>query len=88
MIRLIGILAGLFFSVAVLWALATGIGPAFSTLSDEGQFVEPTAEHEFHKHPKKLALQSDGAFGTWDLAQLQRGFQVYKEVCSACHGLQ
>lgn len=87
MIRLIGILAGLFFSVAVLWALATGAGPAFSTLASEGQFVEPTVEHEFYEHPKTLALQSDGAFGTWDLAQLQRGFQVYKEVCSACHGL-
>jgi ubiquinol-cytochrome c reductase cytochrome c1 subunit len=28
-----------------------------------------------------------GVFGTFDQAQLQRGFQVYKEVCSACHGL-
>ncbi|MEO1649819.1 MAG: cytochrome c1 [Pseudomonadota bacterium] len=28
-----------------------------------------------------------GIFGTYDQAQLQRGFQVYKEVCSACHGL-
>jgi ubiquinol-cytochrome c reductase cytochrome c1 subunit len=27
----------------------------------------------------------DGIFGTYDLASLQRGFQVYKEVCSACH---
>ncbi len=27
----------------------------------------------------------DGIFGTYDLATLQRGFQVYKEVCSACH---
>ncbi|HEY1260819.1 MAG TPA: cytochrome c1, partial [Stellaceae bacterium] len=27
----------------------------------------------------------DGVFGTYDLATLQRGFQVYKEVCSACH---
>ena len=88
MIRLIGILAGLFFSVAVLWGLATGIGPAFSTLANEGGFVEPTVEHEFHEHPKKLDLQSDGVFGTWNLAQLQRGFQVYKEVCSACHGLK
>jgi ubiquinol-cytochrome c reductase cytochrome c1 subunit len=24
-------------------------------------------------------------FGTYDEAALQRGFQVYKEVCSACH---
>jgi ubiquinol-cytochrome c reductase cytochrome c1 subunit len=27
----------------------------------------------------------DGIFGTYDLASAQRGFQVYKEVCSACH---
>lgn len=46
-----------------------------------------TAEHEFHKHPEKLALASDGPFGKWDLAQLQRGFQVYKEVCAQCHSL-
>ncbi len=27
-------------------------------------------------------------FGTFDRAQLQRGFKVYKEVCAACHGLR
>lgn len=27
----------------------------------------------------------EGVFGTYDRAALQRGFQVYKEVCSACH---
>jgi ubiquinol-cytochrome c reductase cytochrome c1 subunit len=27
----------------------------------------------------------EGVFGTYDQAALQRGFQVYKEVCSACH---
>jgi ubiquinol-cytochrome c reductase cytochrome c1 subunit len=27
-------------------------------------------------------------FGRYDPAQLQRGFQVYREVCSACHGLK
>src|SRR5689334_5192978 len=47
----------------------------------------PLAAEEFHKHPKPLALASDGPFGKFDKAQLQRGFQVYKEVCSACHGL-
>ena len=29
----------------------------------------------------------NGPFGTYDRAALQRGFQVYKEVCSACHSL-
>ena len=28
-----------------------------------------------------------GVFGKFDQAQLQRGFKVYKEVCSACHRL-
>ena len=28
-----------------------------------------------------------GIFGQYDRAQLQRGFQVYKEVCAACHSL-
>ena len=30
----------------------------------------------------------DGVFGTYDRAAEQRGFQVYKEVCSACHAVQ
>ncbi len=29
-----------------------------------------------------------GPFGTYDRNQLQRGLQVYTEVCSACHGLE
>ncbi len=29
----------------------------------------------------------DGPFGTFDRAALQRGFQVYNEVCSNCHSL-
>ena len=30
----------------------------------------------------------DGVFGTYDRASAQRGFQVYKEVCSACHSMR
>lgn len=29
-----------------------------------------------------------GMTGTFDRANLQRGFQVYKEVCATCHGLK
>ena len=29
-----------------------------------------------------------GAFGTFDRASLQRGFQVYKQVCATCHSLK
>jgi len=29
-----------------------------------------------------------GVFGSFDKQQVQRGFQVYKEVCSACHSMK
>ncbi|WP_027285206.1 cytochrome c1 [Rubritepida flocculans] len=29
-----------------------------------------------------------GLFGTFDRGALQRGFQVYKEVCAACHAMR
>ena len=38
--------------------------------------------------PPQRARSFQGPFGTYDRAQLQRGFQVYREVCQACHGLQ
>ena len=36
---------------------------------------------------KDVQFSFDGPFGTYDQGALQRGFQVYKEVCSACHNL-
>lgn len=30
----------------------------------------------------------EGLFGTYDRASAQRGFQVYKEVCAACHAMK
>lgn len=37
--------------------------------------------------PKKMNWPFEGAFGKVDRQAAQRGFQVYKEVCAACHGL-
>ncbi|MCL4675132.1 MAG: cytochrome c1 [Pararhodobacter sp.] len=39
-------------------------------------------------HITDYAFSFEGPFGTYDRAQLQRGLQVYTEVCSACHGLE
>jgi len=39
------------------------------------------------KHPHQMKWSFDGVFGKVDQASAQRGLQVYKEVCSACHGL-
>jgi ubiquinol-cytochrome c reductase cytochrome c1 subunit len=81
MIRKIAIVIGLGFVAAVLWAFGSNLT----------SFIQSppaaTAEEEFHKHPKELRLASDGPFGKFDKQQLQRGLQVYKEVCAGCHSL-
>jgi ubiquinol-cytochrome c reductase cytochrome c1 subunit len=39
-------------------------------------------------HISKQDWSFDGIFGLFDDAQLQRGLQVYREVCAGCHGLK
>ncbi|WP_346910056.1 cytochrome c1 [uncultured Roseibium sp.] len=39
-------------------------------------------------HIARQQWSFSGPFGTFDRAQLQRGFKIYKEVCSACHGMR
>ena len=39
-------------------------------------------------HVENIRFSFDGPFGTYDQNQLQRGLQVYTEVCAGCHGLQ
>jgi ubiquinol-cytochrome c reductase cytochrome c1 subunit len=82
MARIISILVGLFFTVALLWSFGNG---AYIAITEP---AAPTAEHHFHRHPKDVSFASDGPFGKFDRQQLQRGFQVYREVCSACHSLR
>jgi ubiquinol-cytochrome c reductase cytochrome c1 subunit len=38
--------------------------------------------------PLKVDWSFKGITGKFDRASLQRGFQVYKEVCSSCHSMQ
>ena len=44
------------------------------------------AQHEM-EYPKQN-WSFAGPFGTYDKASAQRGFQVYKEVCSSCHSMK
>ena len=39
-------------------------------------------------HVENIDFSFDGPFGAYDENQLQRGLQVYTEVCAACHGLK
>jgi len=40
------------------------------------------------KQPERLEWSFNGPFGRFDQAQLQRGFKVYREVCSSCHSMK
>jgi cytochrome c1 len=73
-------LSSMICAVALLLALAL---PAGSFAKDE-----PAASAN---QPPEIAHQDwtfSPPFGTYDNAQLQRGFQVYKEVCSNCHSMR
>lgn len=39
-------------------------------------------------HIERQQWSFAGPFGTYDRGQLQRGFKVYREVCSSCHGMR
>ena len=63
-------------SIIVALALAAFALPALAQ--------EPAHEEA----PPKNRWSFAGPFGKYDEAQLQRGFKVYREVCSVCHGIK
>lgn len=82
MVRFFGILIGLFFAGMMVYSFGRG---AVEYVSNP---PVKAVEYQFHEKPKEVSFASDGPFGKFDNQQLQRGFQVYKEVCAACHGLR
>jgi ubiquinol-cytochrome c reductase cytochrome c1 subunit len=61
------------------------VGAAALILAASG--LELSAQIAETPEPVHVKWHHDGLFGTFDRASAQRGFQVYREVCSACHGL-
>ncbi|WP_293876260.1 MULTISPECIES: cytochrome c1 [unclassified Sphingomonas] len=80
--RIISSLVG----AAFIFVLALALFGTVKTAIQEP--AAESAEHVFHLHPEDIGLSSNGFFGKYDNQQLQRGLQVYKEVCSACHSLK
>ena len=78
LVKPIGFLAGLAFVSALLAAI----------LFSSHEAPEPSATSTYHLEPKEVHFSFDGPFGKYDRQQLQRGFQVYQEVCSACHSMK
>ncbi|MEO7240781.1 MAG: cytochrome c1 [Sphingomicrobium sp.] len=82
MVRVIAFFVGLAFAGVLLISLIIGV---------VGFLNNPPAdlpEAKFYEEPRELHLASNGPFGKFDREQVQRGFQVYKEVCAACHSLK
>jgi ubiquinol-cytochrome c reductase cytochrome c1 subunit len=78
-------LKGVMFGAVVLGAATL---PAVAAQDSAPAAAEPTAAPSTDPLPPKPVNWSfDGPFGVYDRASLQRGFQIYKEVCAACHAL-
>jgi ubiquinol-cytochrome c reductase cytochrome c1 subunit len=81
MVRILGFLVGLGFVGVAAWSLLWGV----IAFSHDG--LPHTVEHEFHAEPRDISFSFAGPLGRFDRQQLQRGFQVFGEVCSSCHSL-
>ena len=66
------------FAAVLLLGLVSLAGAAAVKAEDAGE------EHATERQSWPFA----GFRGQYDQAQLQRGFQIYQNVCSACHGLK
>jgi len=76
----VGFFVGCGFVLALLCAIVTT--PFEKTEETAAEYVHSNLPD----HDVKFSF--DGPFGKYDRQQLQRGFQVYKEVCSACHSMK
>jgi ubiquinol-cytochrome c reductase cytochrome c1 subunit len=61
---------------------------AFLGLISTGLLVSVVSHAAEEAVPLQRSWNHDGFFGTYDRGAAQRGFQVYREVCSGCHGLK
>ena len=60
------------------------LGLLFAVGASTGALAQAAEEAS----PPSQTWSFNGPFGTYDRAALQRGYQVYKEVCSACHSMK
>jgi ubiquinol-cytochrome c reductase cytochrome c1 subunit len=68
--------------------LAVVVALAVASLTLAGAVSARAAEAEGEHAIEKQDWSFSGFTGVYDRAQLQRGFQVFQQVCTACHGLK
>lgn len=62
--------------------------PARAEDKDAAGGASSSEQPAAHPHIKREAWSFRGPFGKFDRAQLQRGYQVYKDVCATCHSMR
>lgn len=67
----------MFKKLAISGVVALALGPVAALAAGGGE-----------QHIEDFAFSFEGPFGAYDQNQLQRGLQIYTEVCAACHGLK
>lgn len=67
-------------------AATVGLGASYVLYQDSMTAKAMTAA-EHGLHPPGYGWSHNGMFDTFDHASIRRGFQVYREVCAACHSL-
>lgn len=55
--------------------------------ASRAQENQETPQHFPLEEPRHVSWSFSGPFGKYDPQQLQRGFQIYRDVCSSCHSL-
>jgi ubiquinol-cytochrome c reductase cytochrome c1 subunit len=78
--------AGVATAFAGALAMALAAGGTRSFAANESGAAAPAAEA--HPEPQRQSWSFYGPFGKFDRAQLQRGYQVYHEVCANCHSMK
>jgi ubiquinol-cytochrome c reductase cytochrome c1 subunit len=66
---------------------AGALAAAAFTVGTVDVIAESVGAFETVVHPPHRHWHFNGPFGTYDRAAAQRGYQVYHEVCAACHSL-
>ncbi|GAA5820837.1 hypothetical protein JCM10212_006342 [Sporobolomyces blumeae] len=76
-------------TAAGLAAVSVGTVAWYTSLYGNPLFVEAKAESaaDHGLHPPEYPWAHKGPFDTFDHAAIRRGYQVYREVCAACHSL-
>jgi len=70
------------------WLKYLGLGTASTALLLTAALEHSVAGGDLELHPPHLPWSHGGTFQALDHSSIRRGYEVYKQVCSACHSMR